>query len=260
MFPYWRQQPQLGLAGSGVRSGGSMAEAYARTGTGASSWSARALGRAPSEQRAGPLRHRVTVITTRAAAGQLEGLTVNSFSAVSLDPPLVLWSLKARLPPACRASRAQAISPSTCWEPGNSPCPSISPGAAGQFQAGARAWARWLPAAARHSCHLRCRKQAKVVGGDHVVFFGRIERAVYREGEPLVSAPANTARTRRWNDARRGQLAHPARSQRRRRCRLPAGEAESSRRTRPTARDAALCRVRSSGCGSGSCSCPWCSH
>src|SRR5258705_11301958 len=37
----------------------------------------------------------VTVITTRTAAGRLEGLTANSFAAVSLDPPLVLWSLKS---------------------------------------------------------------------------------------------------------------------------------------------------------------------
>src|SRR5262245_24994165 len=36
----------------------------------------------------------VTIITTRTPAGKLDGLTANSFSAVSLDPPLVLWSLK----------------------------------------------------------------------------------------------------------------------------------------------------------------------
>ena len=36
----------------------------------------------------------VTVITTRTPSGKLEGLTANSFSAVSLDPPLVLWSLR----------------------------------------------------------------------------------------------------------------------------------------------------------------------
>jgi flavin reductase (DIM6/NTAB) family NADH-FMN oxidoreductase RutF len=33
---------------------------------------------------------------------------------------------------------------------------------------------------------LACSKQTRVVGGDHVVFFRRAERAVYREGEPLV--------------------------------------------------------------------------
>src|SRR5260221_9849698 len=35
----------------------------------------------------------VTVVTTRTAAGDPVGITVNSFNAVSLSPPLVLWSL-----------------------------------------------------------------------------------------------------------------------------------------------------------------------
>ncbi|NVO04709.1 MAG: flavin reductase family protein [Rhodoferax sp.] len=35
----------------------------------------------------------VTVITTRASDGTPVGLTANSFNAVSLDPPMVLWSL-----------------------------------------------------------------------------------------------------------------------------------------------------------------------
>src|ERR1700704_6278846 len=36
----------------------------------------------------------VTVITTRADDGRLEGLTANSFSGLSSAPPLVLWSLR----------------------------------------------------------------------------------------------------------------------------------------------------------------------
>src|SRR5438270_3595296 len=35
----------------------------------------------------------VTIITTRAIDGTSVGLTANSFNSVSLDPPLVLWSL-----------------------------------------------------------------------------------------------------------------------------------------------------------------------
>ncbi len=35
----------------------------------------------------------VTVVTTTDDAGQGHGLTVNSFTSVSLDPPLVLWCL-----------------------------------------------------------------------------------------------------------------------------------------------------------------------
>jgi flavin reductase (DIM6/NTAB) family NADH-FMN oxidoreductase RutF len=35
----------------------------------------------------------VTIVTTRGAAGTPIGMTANSFNSVSLDPPLVLWSL-----------------------------------------------------------------------------------------------------------------------------------------------------------------------
>jgi flavin reductase (DIM6/NTAB) family NADH-FMN oxidoreductase RutF len=37
----------------------------------------------------------VTVITTRLADGSFRGLTASSFNSVSLDPPLVLWSLNS---------------------------------------------------------------------------------------------------------------------------------------------------------------------
>src|SRR5256885_12543675 len=44
----------------------------------------------------------VTIITTRDREGKLHGMTANSFSSVSLNPPLVLWtsSLYAQSLPA----------------------------------------------------------------------------------------------------------------------------------------------------------------
>jgi 3-hydroxy-9,10-secoandrosta-1,3,5(10)-triene-9,17-dione monooxygenase reductase component len=38
----------------------------------------------------------VTIVTTRGAAGEDIGLTANSFNSVSLDPPMVLWSLSRK--------------------------------------------------------------------------------------------------------------------------------------------------------------------
>ena len=38
----------------------------------------------------------VTIVTTRDASGQDVGLTANSFNSVSLNPPLVLWSLSRK--------------------------------------------------------------------------------------------------------------------------------------------------------------------
>ncbi|SDX29661.1 flavin reductase family protein [Roseicitreum antarcticum] len=49
----------------------------------------RALGQFPTG---------VTVITTRTPDGQQEGMTANSFSALSLNPPLVLWSIRNQAP------------------------------------------------------------------------------------------------------------------------------------------------------------------
>ena len=40
----------------------------------------------------------ITVITTRTPDGKREGLTANSFGALSLEPPLVLWSLSQKAP------------------------------------------------------------------------------------------------------------------------------------------------------------------
>ena len=38
----------------------------------------------------------VTIVTTRTQAGKAVGVTINSFSSLSLDPPLILWSLATK--------------------------------------------------------------------------------------------------------------------------------------------------------------------
>ena len=50
-------------------------------------------------------------MTTRAADGQAVGLTVNSFSSLSLDPSLILWSLSLQSPsrPAFRQAGHFAV-------------------------------------------------------------------------------------------------------------------------------------------------------
>jgi hypothetical protein len=77
----------------------------------------------------------VTVITTRTAGGKREGLTANSFAAVSLDPPLVSWSLK-RLAPSFASffearhfnafNRPQYFAPGVTFVPGAVGAPTTS--------------------------------------------------------------------------------------------------------------------------------------
>jgi len=49
----------------------------------------------------------VCVVTTVGADGRAAGLTVNSFSSVSLDPPLVAWCLGRKAPSLAAFSAAE---------------------------------------------------------------------------------------------------------------------------------------------------------
>ncbi len=54
----------------------------------------------------------VTIITAAGADGKPYGLTCNSFASVSLNPPLVLWSIPGRQP--FRGQRPWRIAASAC--------------------------------------------------------------------------------------------------------------------------------------------------
>jgi flavin reductase (DIM6/NTAB) family NADH-FMN oxidoreductase RutF len=129
----------------------------------------------------------IAVITTRTPDGKCEGLTANSFGAVSLEPPLVLWSLRqdAMSLPSFRRSRRFAVNVLAAhqrgisnhfarpaadkfekvkWRPGLGGCPTLPD---------CLAW-------------FECRRQRTIEAGDHVVFIGRVERFAWRAGDPLV--------------------------------------------------------------------------
>ena len=66
----------------------------------------------------------VTVVTTRGVEGEDVGLTANSFNSVSLDPPMVLWSLDRKSSNAAAFMAARAlcssypgVGPGACLEP-----------------------------------------------------------------------------------------------------------------------------------------------
>jgi flavin reductase (DIM6/NTAB) family NADH-FMN oxidoreductase RutF len=129
----------------------------------------------------------VTVITTRTAEGKLEGLTANSFSAVSLDPPLVLWSLRksSTLMTTFQEATHFAVNVLGAWQAALSD--HFAKRAPDKFQ-------NVVHAPGLGGCPLlfgalatfECVKDATITSGDHVVFFGRVEHATYREGEPLI--------------------------------------------------------------------------
>ena len=129
----------------------------------------------------------VTVITTRTAEGKLEGLTANSFSAVSLDPPLVLWSLRmsSTLMTTFQGAGHFAVNVLGAWQAALSD--HFAKRAPDKFQDVVHApGLGGCPLLFGALATFECVKEANVTSGDHVVFFGRVERATYREGEPLI--------------------------------------------------------------------------
>jgi flavin reductase (DIM6/NTAB) family NADH-FMN oxidoreductase RutF len=129
----------------------------------------------------------ITVVTTQAADGKLEGVTANSFSTVSLDPPLVLWSL-------ARSARSFA-------QFAGAPHFAVNVLGAGQVGLSRHfsvARADKLTGIEHHlghgGCpvltgvlaHFECVRESMIDGGDHLIFIGRVLRASFREGEPLI--------------------------------------------------------------------------
>jgi flavin reductase (DIM6/NTAB) family NADH-FMN oxidoreductase RutF len=129
----------------------------------------------------------VAVITTVGVDGRSVGLTCNSFSAVSLDPPMVLWSLRRASPSlaAFEASRHFAVSVLSAEQSHLSHHFATTQESKFDIVSHARGLAG-CPLLEDALATFECSVEAMHPGGDHIVFFGRVQRATYRDGEPLI--------------------------------------------------------------------------
>ena len=127
----------------------------------------------------------VTIVTTLTRDGPL-GITANSFSSVSLDPPLVMWGIgrdSSRFAAfaECRhfAIHILAIEQhDLCWRFARS---------GGDFSGLDLTFndegAPLLPGAL---ARFECKTADRFTGGDHEMLLGRVLRLCAREGEPMV--------------------------------------------------------------------------
>jgi flavin reductase (DIM6/NTAB) family NADH-FMN oxidoreductase RutF len=129
----------------------------------------------------------VTVITTRTLDGKLEGLTANSFSAVSLDPPLVLWSLRGNAPSLPSFLDAGYFSVNVLAAQQCDLSRHFATPAEDKFSALPHATGLGgCPLLHDTLASVECSTEHTVMGGDHIIFIGRVHRATYRDGEPLI--------------------------------------------------------------------------
>ena len=129
----------------------------------------------------------VTVVTTLGPDGERIGVTVNSFAALSLDPPLVLWSLAKRswsLPAFQAASHfaihvlahdQQALSDRFA-KAGHDKFAGVE---VGQGLGG-------VPLLPGGSALFQCSVEHRYDGGDHIILVGRVEHLTTRSTAPLL--------------------------------------------------------------------------
>ena len=131
----------------------------------------------------------VTVVTTCSPDGKLEGVTSNSFSTVSLEPPLVLWSL------ARRARSFQGFAASSHFVINILGLDQLdvsrhfaAPRADKLSGVDHRSGHGGCPVLAGTIAHFECKKESTIDGGDHAIFIGRVLHVNFRDGEPLIFA------------------------------------------------------------------------
>lgn len=129
----------------------------------------------------------VTVVTTVAPDGSPVGLTASSFNSVSMDPPLILWSLSNRSPSLAAFTEGSHFAVNVLTDEQIDLCHrfgrpvadkfaglTVTPGAGG---------APLLPGAA---AQFECALEAVYPGGDHQILLGRVLRFRWSERTPLL--------------------------------------------------------------------------
>ena len=120
----------------------------------------------------------VTVVTARGPDGAPVGVTVNSFSSVSLDPPLVLWSLDRRALslPVFEAAGHFAVHVLSA-EQAHLSDRFATRGASDKFEG--VDWSEGIggvPLLPGIAARFECRRHAAHDGGDHRIYLGRVLR------------------------------------------------------------------------------------
>jgi flavin reductase (DIM6/NTAB) family NADH-FMN oxidoreductase RutF len=140
----------------------------------------------------------VTLATCRDAGGAPVGLTVNSFGALSLAPPLVQWSLRFESPSLPAFEAAQHFAINVLAESQVELSRRFASPALNRFDQG-----RWhrghtgCPVLAGALAVFECARRAAQRHGDHVLFIGEVLHHSAHAGPPLLF---HTSRYRRLGD------------------------------------------------------------
>jgi flavin reductase (DIM6/NTAB) family NADH-FMN oxidoreductase RutF len=131
----------------------------------------------------------VTIITAVTPDGKPYGLTCNSFASVSLNPPLVLWSLGMFSNGLSIFQNASHFTVNVLGASQQELSNRFSKSSEDKF-VGVE-WTPGLgkaPVLANCVATFQCRAANRYYGGDHIIFLGAVEAYAYNRQEPLLFA------------------------------------------------------------------------
>jgi flavin reductase (DIM6/NTAB) family NADH-FMN oxidoreductase RutF len=132
----------------------------------------------------------VTVVTAMSSDGIRLGATISSFSPVSLDPPLVLFSLSRRAAAFKAWSAVEAFAVNILAEHQSAASTQFARAMTDKWDGiVAEYGANRCPLLTEALASIECSSYQKYDGGDHLIFVGRVDRLVVRnreESRPLL--------------------------------------------------------------------------
>ena len=130
----------------------------------------------------------ITIVTARAPDGEPVGLTISSFNSVSLEPPLILWSLSGNSPSLEVFRNAShyavnVLSREQQWLSDRFAARDLDRFAGLALRDGLGG----APLLEGCCAWFECANATQHPGGDHLIFVGRVERFAQGENEsPLI--------------------------------------------------------------------------
>ncbi len=131
----------------------------------------------------------VTVVTTRNASGELAGLTVNSFSSLSLAPPLIMWSLALSSASFGAFKACTHFTVNVLAEDQRLVAERFARSGGDKFSGLAvRESIPGVPMLDGVAASFTCRTASRYPGGDHVILIGEVLTYQHSDRAPLLYA------------------------------------------------------------------------
>ena len=129
----------------------------------------------------------VTVVSCLGRSGQPLGLTVSSFNSVSLDPPLILWSLQNRSIHLEDYLAADRFAVNVLCAEQSDACRIFASDVEDRFaEIDWHMSANGLPILDRCAATLECERDSVHPAGDHTIFIGRVLAHGSSDRTPMI--------------------------------------------------------------------------